>query len=100
MVTCSLHGRDSLYRFKDIASKFDNLPNVHLCKSMARIFAVAVFLAFTGVQAIRSEDDLHEGTMQYSSGIEKEVAKMVCGLGFKWWPAYPQLSSGREGTPL
>lgn len=59
---------------------------------MARIFALVVFVAFTGVQAIRSEDDLHEGGKLQSSGIEKEVAKMVCDLGFKWeWPAYPQL---------
>ena len=58
---------------------------------MTRILAlVVVFL--TGVQAIRSEDDLHEGGKLQSSGIEKEVAKMVCELGFKWeWPAYPQL---------
>eukprot|EP00434_Breviolum_minutum_P031652 symbB.v1.2.027987.t1/scaffold2917.1/size67260/2 len=78
--------------YSDIASKSHNLPNlVHPCISMARIFAL-VFVAFTGVQAIRSEDDLHEGTMQHSSGIEKDVAKMVCDLGFKWeWPAYPQL---------
>ena len=66
---------------------------------MARIFAfVAVYLAFTGVQAIRSEDDLHEGAMQHSSGIEKDVAKMVCEQGFKWeWPAYPQL--GQKDHP-
>ena len=66
---------------------------------MARIFAlVAIYLAFTGVQAIRSEDDLHEGAMQHSKGIEKEVAKMVCEQGFKWeWPAYPQL--GQKDHP-
>jgi len=59
---------------------------------MTRILALVVAVFFTGVQAIRSEDDLHESGKLQSSGIEKDVAKMVCELGFKWvWPAYPQL---------
>ena len=50
---------------------------------MAPTFAFVASLLVLS-EAIRSEDDLHEGAMHHSGGVVEESTALICSLGFKF----------------
>lgn len=78
-----VHGAGSSLLTRISASRFPLAKHI-----MAPTLAFVASLLVVG-QAIRSEDDLHEGIMHRSGGVVEESAALICSLGWQWvWPNY------------